>query len=68
MDHGVRVSEKVVVNPGGFTFKELKKLEIYEVKVVLRKIGMEKFMSIPGTRRNSWTKLFKEIAKETIND
>jgi len=49
MDHGVRVSEKVVVDPGGFTLKELKELKTHEVKIVFRKIGMEKFMSVPGT-------------------
>jgi hypothetical protein len=68
IDHGVVVPEKVVMDPGGFTLKELKELKTHEVKIVFRKIGMEKFMSIPGTRRNSWTKLFNEIAKETMND
>jgi hypothetical protein len=68
MDHGVVVPEKVVMDPGGFTIQELKKLKTNEVKIVLRKLGMEKFMAIKGTRRNSWTKLLNEIAEETVND
>jgi len=68
VDHGVRVSEKVVVDPGGFTLKELKELKTHEVKIVFRKIGMEKFMSVPGTTSDTWTDLFSQIAKETVND
>jgi hypothetical protein len=67
-DHEVVVPEKVVTDPEGFTFKELKELKMHEVKVVLRKIGMEKFMSIPGTTSDTWTRLFKEIAEETVSD
>jgi hypothetical protein len=62
------VPEKVVMNPEGFTLQELKELKTDEVKVVLRKIGMEKFMSIPGTTSDTWTDLFSQIAKETMND
>ena len=67
-DHGVRVSEKVVMDPGGFTLQELKKLKMHEVEIVLRKIGVEKFMSIHGTTSDTWTDLFNEIAEEIIND
>ena len=56
------------MNPEGFTLQELKKLKTDEVKIVLRKIGMEKFMSIPGTASDTWTDLFNEIAEEIIND
>ena len=68
VDHGVVVSEKVVMDPNGFTLKELKKLKTNEVKVVLQKIGLEKFMATTGTTSDTWTDLFNEIAKETIND
>jgi hypothetical protein len=68
IDHGVVVPEKVVMDPGGFTLKELKELKTHEVKIVFRKIGMEKFMSVPGTTSDTWTDLFNEIAKETVND
>ena len=67
-DHGVTVLEKVVMDPGGFTLRELKKLKMHEVKIVLRKIGMEKFMSVCGTTPDTWSYLFKKIAKETVND
>jgi hypothetical protein len=67
-DHGVTVPDKVVMDPEGFTLQELKKLKTDEVKIVLRKIGMEKFMLIPGTTSDTWTDLFNEIAEEIIND
>jgi hypothetical protein len=68
VDHGVVVPEKVVMDPGGFTFQELKKLKVRKVKIVLKKLGMEKFLSIPGTTSDTWTDLFSQIAKEAISD
>jgi hypothetical protein len=68
IDHGVRVSKKMVVDPSGFTLSDLQQMDLDRVKIILRKIGMGKFMAIKGTTSDTWTNLFNQIAKETIND
>jgi hypothetical protein len=67
-DHGTILSKEVVTDPDRFTLEELKDLSPVEVKIILKKLGMEKFLSIPGTMSDTWTDLFGQIAKETIND
>jgi hypothetical protein len=67
-DHGIVVPEKVVTNPDGFTVDQLKLMHGEIVRVVIRKIGFDKFMAIPGTTSDTWTRLLNQIAKETINE
>ena len=67
-DHGVYISKKIVMDPSGYTAQTLKKLNTERIKIVLRKLGVEKFMSVCGTTSNTWTDLFSQIAKETVSD
>jgi hypothetical protein len=67
-DHGTVVPEKVVTDPYGLTFKELKKLPPVVNEIVLKKIGIEKFLAAEGTEPEFWNKLFEKITAETMND
>ena len=67
-DHGVHTLKEVITDPDGFALAELKQMSFPEVKIILKKIGVEKFMSLLGTTPDTWTDLFSEIAKETINE
>ena len=61
--HGVAVSERVIKDPGGFTFQELRLDNDDVAKVVLEKIGLEKFLALPGTQAGAWNYLFTRIAE-----
>jgi hypothetical protein len=65
-DHGIVVHEKVVTDPSGLAVRELKQMNNKTIKIVLRKIGIEKFMSLPGTKPDTWTDLFSSLAEEVV--
>jgi hypothetical protein len=65
--HGVMIPEKVMTNPNKLTFEEVSLERNEVVKLILKKIGIEKFLAINGTQPGAWNWLFKEIARETMN-
>jgi hypothetical protein len=67
-DHGTVVPEKVVTDPCSLTFEEIKSLPIGADAVVLRKIGVEKFLAANGTKPMAWDSLFKKVMAEAVND
>ena len=67
--NGVPVSERVVMNPGSFTVRELKKMNLDRLFIIFEKLGMEKFMAIKGNKPELWNGeggLFSMIANKVM--